>query len=254
MHLTWRLTSCRQIGALLVNFVRSRIFAFCTCSVHGVPMASSAKRESSHRQVSIDPAEWVDRHGDVLYRYAIVRVRKQEIAEDLVQETLLAALKSQDKFEGQSAEQVWLIGILRHKILDYLRSRSRGVDGRTEAGSTDWLADFFDDRGNWRKPPDPTAVNPDSLVEREEFWDVFDHCLEGLPPRAREAFTRRVIEQEDTKSISEALSVTANNLWVILFRARTQMRSCLMLKWFGEQGGTPRNEAGHRDTSDRRPS
>lgn len=198
------------------------------------PMTPNASTRSSDKNQKTDPAEWVDRYGNVLYRYAVVRVRSQETAEDLVQETLLAALNSRDSFEGQSAEQTWLIGILRHKIMDHLRSRSRGMAKITDDSQVDWLADFFDDRGRWRKPPDPTAVNPDSLMEREEFWEMFDTCLDSLPPRAREAFARRVIEAEETSTISKALDVTVNNLWVILFRARTQMRRCLMHKWFGD--------------------
>ena len=199
-----------------------------------VPMTANSPTPASAGTPNADPATWVDRYGDVLYRYTIVRVRKQDVAEDLVQETLLAALKSQDKFEGHSAEQTWLIGILRHKIMDHIRSRSRGMAKITDDSSVDWLADFFDDRGSWRKPPDPTAVNPDSLLEKEEFWETFDTCLDSLPPRAREAFARRVIEHEETSIISKALDVTVNNLWVILFRARTQMRRCLMHKWFGD--------------------
>jgi RNA polymerase sigma-70 factor (TIGR02943 family) len=241
-----RLAGTNAVGMRLARCVHSRramvhstprrpvILTSARARTTDLPMASKPSIRSSSKQQKTDPAEWVDRYGDVLYRYAIVRVRKQEVAEDLVQETLLAALKSQDSFEGQSAEQTWLIGILRHKIMDHIRSRSRGMAKITDDSSVDWLADFFDDRGSWRKPPDPTAVNPDSLVEKEEFWEAFDSCLDLLPPRAREAFARRVIEHEENAAISKALDVTVNNLWVILFRARTQMRRCLMHKWFGD--------------------
>lgn len=234
-----QLTRSIQTRSVMVCSIRRGSAAACTrCiayPVYGVRMASRSTSDLARTQTRTDPGEWIDRYGDVLYRYAIVRVRKPDVAEDLVQETLLAALKSRETFAEQSTERTWLVGILRHKIVDHLRSRSRGVAGRTEDDGTDWLAEFFDDRGRWRRTPDPTAVNPDSLLEKEEFWDAFDGCLDSLPPRAREAFARRVIEQEDTSSISDALDVTVNNVWVILFRARTQMRRCLMLKWFGEE-------------------
>jgi len=232
-----RLARCIHSRRVMVHSPLRRPVTLTSARTTDLPMASKPSIRSSIKQQKTDPAEWVDRYGDVLYRYAIVRVRKREVAEDLVQETLLAALKSQDKFEGQSAEQTWLIGILRHKIMDHIRSRSRGMAKVTHDSSVDWLAEFFDDRGSWRKPPDPTAVNADSLLEREEFWETFDSCLDTLPPRAREAFARRVIEHEETSIISEALDVTVNNLWVILFRARTQMRRCLMHKWFGDPPG-----------------
>jgi len=183
---------------------------------------------------SLDPSAWIDAHGDVLYRYALVRVRRPEVAEDLVQETLLAAWGARDGFQGQSAERTWLIGILRHKIMDHLRSRSRGL-GET-VSHTDWLQDFFDERGRWLRMPDPAAVKPETLLENKEFWDIFDQCMDALAPRAREAFARRVIEQEQTQAICKVMEVTTTNLWVILFRARTQMRRCLTLKWFNTDG------------------
>lgn len=185
-----------------------------------------------------DPASWVDRHGQVLYRYALARVRKPEVAEDLVQEALLAALNAQHRFQGQSTERTWLIGILKHKIIDHLRSRSRDMGEENQIGHSDWLEDFFDAKGRWLRMPDPEAVKPDALAENEEFWQVFDACLDGLPPRYREAFARRVIEQDDTQVICKAMAVTTTNLWVILYRARTMMRRCLTLKWFhGEEPG-----------------
>ena len=188
---------------------------------------------------ALDPSAWVDAHGQVMYRFALARVTKPEVAEELVQEALLAAWRARDSFQGQSQERTWLIGILRHKILDHLRSRSRGVEDAPS--HSDWLEAFFDERGRWVRMPDPAAVRPDALLEKQEFWDVFHTCLDALSPRAREAFARRVLEQEETQRICKAMGITATNLWVILFRARTQMRQCLTLKWFNvadrEAGG-----------------
>ncbi len=187
----------------------------------------------------INPGEWVDAHGDVLYRYALARVRRSDLAEDMVQETFLAALKSMDRFQGRSKERTWLTGILRHKILDFYRSRSRGLPESDGISHEDWLAPFFDEKGSWISPPDPNAIHPESLVERDEFWAVFDSCLDTLPLRTRDAFVRRVVEDEDINAICKTLAVTATNLYVILFRARTQMRHCLTLKWFQEQEMRP---------------
>jgi len=192
-----------------------------------------------------DPSAWVEAHGDVLYRYALARVRKPEVAEDLVQETFLAALKARERFEGRSSMRTWLVGILRHKLLDHYRKRSKGPE-ETGGSHEDFLADFFDARGNWLHSPDAEAVRPDALLEREEFWDTFDRCLDGLPVRAREAFVLRVIENEDTKSVCKTLGVSATNLYVLLFRARTRMRRCLTVNWFERDGasGDARRESG----------
>lgn len=194
-----------------------------------VPAASS----------TLDPGAWVDLHGDLLYRYALARVRRPDVAEELVQETFLAALKAQGSFQSRSTERTWLTGILRHKILDHFRARSRSLPEIEVGSHEDALAGLFDARGNWIAPPDAYAIQPESLLEREEFWAVFEGCLDRLAARAREAFVLRVLEEEEVDAICNILQVSATNLYVILFRARTQMRHCLTLRWFQAQEPAP---------------
>ena len=67
------------------------------------------------------PDDWVEAHGDYLFNFAIGQLRDASVAEDLVQDTFLAAFKARDRFSGQSSERTWLVGILRHKICDHLR-------------------------------------------------------------------------------------------------------------------------------------
>ncbi len=198
---------------------------------------------------SLDPSRWVERYGEALYRYALVRVRLPEVAEDLVQEALLAGLRGKHDFQGTSAEQTWLTGILRHKIMDHFRSRTGEVQQAVEDEDVDWLDSFFDEKGQWLRPPDPDAVQPQALLERKEFWDVLDACLDDLPPRAREVFARRVMENEETAVIRKAVGVSSTNLGVILFRARAQMRRCLMLRWFEGAAAGPDGAAASRSSS-----
>ncbi|MBL1293913.1 MAG: hypothetical protein COB61_008575, partial [Thiotrichales bacterium] len=70
---------------------------------------------------NMDPSSWLDDYGDELYRYALARLRDKSAAEDVVQETLLAALKAQENFRGDSAVKTWLIGIMKFKIIDFYR-------------------------------------------------------------------------------------------------------------------------------------
>jgi RNA polymerase sigma-70 factor (ECF subfamily) len=157
--------------------------------------------------LAVNPSAWIGEHGDILYQYALVRVRRPEVDEELVQETFLAALKAADKYRGRSSERTWLTGILRHKLVHCFRSRSRGIPESDQVGHEDWLATFFDETGSWIKPPNPHAVNPETLVERDEFWPVFDSCLDNLPARTREAFVRRVVEGEDIETICDFLVI-----------------------------------------------
>lgn len=193
---------------------------------------------------TLDPSRWVDVHGQVLYRYALARVRRPDVAEELVQETFLSGLKSRDRFQGRSTERTWLTGILRHKILDHFRARSRGLPEVDPGNHEDALSALFDARGNWITPPDRFTIRLESLVEREEFWAVFEGCLDRLAERARHAFVLRVLEDEEVEAICNILHVSATNLYVILFRARTQMRHCLTLRWFQDPEIQPgRNDA-----------
>ncbi len=84
----------------------------------------------------LDPSVWVDRHGDVLYGYALARLRDPEAAEEVVQETFVSALGAVAQYSGKGAEGAWLLGILKRKIVDHVRRRSRfdaAVGGEGEA-------------------------------------------------------------------------------------------------------------------------
>lgn len=190
-------------------------------------MSSSAS--SSHCSA---PAKWVDEYADSLYRYALSRVRRPEVAEDLVQETLLAAWRSRHSFRRESAEMTWLFGILRHKILDHFRSRSRGMAEAADDEGERWVEQCYNQRGRMRQPPGPWRAEPETLLEAQEFWEVLNRCLDHLPPRSREVFARREMEQEESLAICKDLDIEPTNLWVILHRARAMLRKCLEIHWF----------------------
>jgi len=188
------------------------------------------------KAVAVDPADWVDRYGDYLFRYAMLRLRDRSASEDLVQETFLAALKNRDSFSGGSSEATWLIGILKHKIADHFRRQSREVSlpgGDLPDPSGD---DPFDAAGRWSNGPADWGGNPADLFRQKEFVQQMAKCLSGLPPNQANAFTLREIEGADTKEICKVLNVTETNLWVILHRARMFLRRCLESSWFDRTG------------------
>ena len=189
------------------------------------------------------PERWVDAYADVLYRYAFSRVRQQHLAEDLVQDTLLAALQGQRTFRGDSQEQTWLIGILRHKVLDHFRSartRHETQLSNNEDGS-DILESWFDNKGRWLKPPGEWQLEADQLLENQEFWAVFHQCMDNLPDRPRQVFALRVMNEQETDEICKELKITATNIWVILHRARALLRACLEKHWFSDGNETQNN-------------
>ena len=179
----------------------------------------------------VDAEAWVDEHGDALFRYALMRVRDRHVAEDLVQETFLAGLLASQSFRGESTERTWLICILRHKVVDYLRKVGRERPSQ-EAMGTDRTDQIFNDKGGWRTNPGTWKVDPESLLDRAEFWAVFDKCLGALPPRLAEAFSLRVIDEMETEQVCKVLGITPSNTWVMLHRARARLRACLETNWF----------------------
>lgn len=175
---------------------------------------------------------WVDEHADYLFRYAQPRLRDRHVAEELLQETFLAALKSVAKFRGDSSPRTWLVGLLRRKIADHYRKRYR--EGEAESiDTTDPTIDaWFDERGSWVSQPKQCEIDPAELQERAEFWTVLQSCLQALPDRLAEAFTLRVVDSRKPDEVCKVLSITPTNLWVALHRARARLRACLEANWF----------------------
>lgn len=168
-----------------------------------------------------------------MFRYAMARVRDKAAAEDLVQESLLAAIGAQDAFKGGSIEQTWLVGILRHKVLDYFRrsARERPMAHDRDESSMEHDGDF-DEQGSWAVPVADWRT-PEKSAERDEFWDVLRGCLETLPDNLRTVFSLRELDGLETDQLMETLHIsTRNNLWVMLSRARKGLQKCLQARWF----------------------
>ncbi len=178
-----------------------------------------------------DPARWLEEHGDYLFRYALVRVGSRTVAEDLVQETFLAGLNALDRYDGRRPVRFWLRGILSHKVVDHFRRAAREAPlEQDESGElTDSL--LYRVTGVPTVHPAPWSFNPRRVFERKEFMDHLYDCLAGLPAGLRRAFTLRELEDEPTETICKELGVTANNVWVMLHRARGQLKACLEKKW-----------------------
>ena len=185
-----------------------------------------------------DPGTWVDRHGDVLVRYAMLRLGDPHLSEDLVQETFLAALKARDTFKGDSSERTWLVGILKHKIADYYRRKVREIPmEESESSQTGGETTFFNQDGMWEDGPEEWGGDPADLFREKEFLARVTKCVSDLTPRLAHAFTLRDIDGLESREICKVLGVTETNLWVILHRARMLMRRCLEIHWFGGDAG-----------------
>ena len=166
-----------------------------------------------------------------LLRYAALQLRDRHIAEDAVQETLLAALTGEAAFAGRSNLRTWLTGILKHKIVDAIRraSRESPLAGDDDVGEFDAL---FDQSGHWRDMPS-TWADPDASLEQKEFFAKLEECLSRLPAKTAQAFMMREHLGFETDEICKELGVTPTHCWVLLYRARMALRLCLEQNWFG---------------------
>lgn len=204
-----------------------------------------SKEQRAASQQPPDPSLWVDEHGDYLFKYAVFRLRDAALAEDIVQETLLAALQAYESFKGRGSERTWLVGILKHKVIDHFRRASRETPLDMNEGRSFEHDELFRSSGEWRHHWQPEhapvewQATPEGLLEQTEFWEVFMRCLAPLPERTANAFTLREVEGLTSEEVCEVLTISPNNLWVMLHRARMQLRHCLEINWFRRDATTP---------------
>jgi len=150
-----------------------------------------------------------------------------EAAEEVVQETFVAALGAIEQYSATGSEGAWLLGICKRKVIDHVRRRNRpdaGVGG--DLGSDPSEA-MFDAKGNWRFDPRALKGRPERALESEEFWQAFRNCLQRLSQRQADAFTLREVDDLASDEVCKELEISASNLWVLLHRARLSLTGCM---------------------------
>jgi RNA polymerase sigma-70 factor (ECF subfamily) len=180
---------------------------------------------------TMNPDQWLEEHGDFLFRYARVRVRDMSVAEDMVQETFLAALKSMSRFEPGQSERAWLVGILRHKIVDYYRKSSREIPVENTEFADIENSSVFKAFGIPAVSPPRWKFSPRKALEQKEFMDAYAKCVSRLEGRMHAAYTLKELEEEETGDVCKELGITPNHLWVLVHRARAQLKLCLETNW-----------------------
>ena len=180
---------------------------------------------------TINPNNWISNYSDYLFNYTITRVNDREIAQDLVQETFLAGLKSKENFKGEASERTWLVAILKRKIIDYYR-KINSNKGKAEVRMT-YNSDT-ETEGDWleERVGDIHDKNAEDTLENEELGDAIHNCLEKLPKKQATIFKMKTLLNYETEAICNEMNITASNLWVIIHRARTAMASCMEENWF----------------------
>ncbi len=182
-------------------------------------------------------SNWVRMYTDSLLNWAKYKVNNQEIAEDLVQETFLSAVKSYENFKGNSSPKTWLFRILNNKIIDHFRQYAKGIKVEQRISVTEAMQhtdSLFDADGNWETNGLELAwqVTDQNILDDPDFYKVFRICIDDLPENWRLVVTSKFIDEKETAEICQELEITASNYWQMLHRAKLLLKKCLEVKWF----------------------
>lgn len=190
--------------------------------------------------ISLNPSLWVQNYGDYLYNIAFYKVNDSELAEDIVQETFLSALKAKDNFQAKSSEKTWLTSILNNKIIDYYRSKKTNQDIDTYLSATEdsFSNSFFElsEKGNlhWKEEKQSIDWNSEekNLLDNELFYTIFIGCIDNLPKNLSIIMRYKFIEQSNSEDICKSIGITSSNFFVLIHRSKILLRECLDIKWF----------------------
>lgn len=178
---------------------------------------------------------WVTQYSDILYSYAINHGFNEEGAQDMVQETFLSAWQSMDRFQGKASVKNWLFVILKSKISDHFR---KDINNMAKVAVQQEYNDdaYFDEEGHWREEayPKDWHVNLSDPLEVKDFYKVFHSCKNKLKEIQSAVFIMKYVDELGSEDICKDLGITSSNYWVLLHRAKVQLRACLQKYWLSK--------------------
>ena len=179
---------------------------------------------------NFNPEQWVNKYADLLYAYTFARINDTGSAEDIVQDTFLSAWKNKESYKGDASEKNWLFAICKNKIIDHYRKISHQIARPTDFDASDA---FFDDKGHWTAEAGPVnwGVEDHQRLEKKEFYSILELCKKKLQQLQQSVFVLKFMEGQDSEEICKVLNITASNYWVLMHRAKLQLRSCLNKNW-----------------------
>ena len=181
---------------------------------------------------TLQPGVWVEQYADPLFKFAVSRINNIETGRDLVQETFLSALKNAGNFRGEISEKNWLFTILRNKIIDYYRSKA--LHSFTELKEQLAEGENYFDGNDWNESAQPKewGINYSQNIETKEFYEVFEKCKQKLAELRNAVFSLKYLENKNSDDICKELGISSSNYWVLMHRAKLQLRQCLERNWF----------------------
>lgn len=181
-----------------------------------------------NQSTKIDTSTWVDSYSDMLFNYAKARVSDHDLAKDLVQDTFVSGLKGISNFQGKSTVKTWLFSILKRKIIDHWRKQ--------ESRKTKPMSFFSDDgmkKGGFLEGYSPKGKlsEIEKEIENSELRTAIAGCIGALPDKWKGIVIDKMVEEKESEEVCNDHDITPSNLWVIIHRAKVQLRDCLEKKW-----------------------
>ena len=176
-------------------------------------------------------------HQDIL-RFAKIQLRDDDLAEDIVQDTLAAAIAKHNQFRGEAGLKTWILSILKNKIADYFRNHKYTVSLESLQEENDTIERHyeqgFNESGHWQPTASPQNWQqaPEDNIYHQDFFRALENCMQGLPQDTARIFYLREIMGWEVNEICQEFSISKENCYVILHRARNGLRQCLQHRWF----------------------
>lgn len=177
---------------------------------------------------------WVNDFTDQLYSWAYHKTSSKEMAEDLVQDTFLAAYNNLENFKNDSSPKTWLLSILNHKIIDFYRKKSKSlsiVDNNQEEEANKRVNDLFDENDNWKNPKEYSFEVEQHLLDNADFNLTLEKCMENLPEKWRMAIHSKYLTDISTEEVCSQLEISTANYWQIIHRAKLHLKNCIDKNW-----------------------
>lgn len=182
--------------------------------------------------IKANPQKWLELYGTLLYQYTLPRVNDSTVAEDLVQDTFLSALKGLEGYKGVASEKNWLFTILKNKIIDHYRKKATEQAVMAMPDLQNVEDDWFNEEGRWAENRAPKDWNiSENPTERKEIQKIINWCKDHLKTLQRDVFVLKYMEELSSDEICKVLNITPSNYWVLIHRARLQVRDCVEKHW-----------------------
>ncbi len=182
-------------------------------------------------KTTIDTSQWVEAYADYLYNFAVSRLNDEDLAKDLVQDTFIAGIQGLENFKGNSSVKTWLTSILKRKIIDIWRQKETR---KTETFSTYFKQGFMGESWLENQKPKGRIAEIEEVLENDELRAAIGECMQQLPSKYKSVFMDKMIDEKDSEEICKENDITPSNFWVIIHRAKLQMRECLEKTWFND--------------------